>query len=366
MTEGKTITLVNYSGNRRNTSEYSFLETAIYNAAKIYLEKTKENELHLEVCYGVQKNIEEMILTKKSKKNQFDEENRLKQYVPQEPIYTFERLIMNTEVIEELIRASNLFKHYDLIYNRWGLKANNPYPVVALNFFGPPGTGKTLAAHAIASKLGKKIILASYAQIENMYHGEAPKNVEAVFKVAEQQDAVLFIDEADSLLSKRFTSVQHGTEDAINAVRSQILICLEKFKGIVIFATNLVGNYDCAFESRVRSVEFKLPDEQSRYKIWELHLPKTFPQAADLDIAQLAKIDNISGREIRNAIQYVAEKMAEEQIRFATYDLLESAIAKIKSTRFAQNGKFEKTEIPMSENEKKEIYEVAKESGILE
>ncbi len=66
-----------------------------------------------------------------------------------------------------------------------------------------------------------------------------------------------FFDEADSLLSKRLTSVSQGSEQAINSMRSQLLICLEEFRGIVIFATNLVINYDQAFLTRLISVEFK-------------------------------------------------------------------------------------------------------------
>jgi SpoVK/Ycf46/Vps4 family AAA+-type ATPase len=92
-----------------------------------------------------------------------------------------------------------------------------------------------------------KIIEASYAHIKSMYHGEGPKNVEALFYAAQAQNAILFIDEADSLLSRRLTNVNQGSEQAINSMRSQLLICLERFKGVVIFATNLVQNYDPAF-----------------------------------------------------------------------------------------------------------------------
>ncbi|MBR8840228.1 MAG: AAA family ATPase [Stigonema ocellatum SAG 48.90 = DSM 106950] len=55
-----------------------------------------------------------------------------------------------------------------------------------------------------------------------------------------RDNAVLFIDEADSLLSKRLLHVTQGSEQAINSIRSQLFICLEQYQGIVIFATNLV------------------------------------------------------------------------------------------------------------------------------
>lgn len=358
------ITVSCIKGNANDSADFNFLETAIFNATKTYLQATHEKELLLEVSFGCesQKNSHAKSKESKEKADRENELDRIKQYVAQSPIYTFERLIINAEVMDELKHAINLFKHHDLIYNVWGLKANNPFPVVALNFWGPPGTGKTLAAHAIASYLNKKIILASYAQIESMYHGEGPKNVEAIFKAAEQQDAILFIDEADSLLSKRLTNVQQGSENAINSMRSQILICLEKFNGIVIFATNLVSNYDRAFESRVRSIKFNLPDEKCRREIWKLHLPATFPQDSSVNLDGLAKIDDICGREIRNAVQNVAEKMADEGIEFATYDLLASAIDKIKKSRFKKDeGVVKKETIPLDEQEKKVLTEAMKE-----
>jgi hypothetical protein len=36
--------------------------------------------------------------------------------------------------------------------------------------------------------------------------------------------------------------VTQGSEQAINSMRSQLLICLEAFSGAVIFSTNLVEN----------------------------------------------------------------------------------------------------------------------------
>lgn len=45
------------------------------------------------------------------------------------------------------------------------------------------------------------------------------------------------------------------------------------FRGVLIFATNLVKNYDPAFETRVRNVHFPLPDRDRRRRIWAGHLP---------------------------------------------------------------------------------------------
>lgn len=202
---------------------------------------------------------------------------------------------------------------------------------------GKPGTGKTLTAHAIAHSLGKPIIVASYAQIESKFLGDGSKNVEALFHAAERDNAVLFIDEADSLLSKRLTNASQGSERAANSMCSQLLICLEKFKGVVIFATNLVENYDKAFETRVRHIHFPMPNEQARYSIWQNHLPPELPLSPSFCIEQLAKIDDICGRDIKNAVIDAAVRTARNDVCvIQTKDLID-AINRIKSSRIASS-----------------------------
>ena len=166
-------------------------------------------------------------------------------YVAVDPFYTFDRLYLPEDTKNKIIRSVKLLEMEAKIFEEWGLKQIEPHPRAALNFYGAPGTGKTMAAHAIAAMLGKKILIASYAEIESKYHGEGPKNVKALFGAAEEQDCVLFIDEADSLLSKRLSNVTQGSEQAINSMRSQLLINLEMFHGIVIFATNHYGILYC-------------------------------------------------------------------------------------------------------------------------
>jgi len=239
-------------------------------------------------------------------------EERAKKYKASKPLFTFEQLVVPNEVEEDLLLAVDLIQLESKVFDEWGLREIEPFPRTALNFHGKPGTGKTLAAHAIASKINRPILVASYAQIESMYHGEGPKNVEAIFIAAERENALLFIDEADSLLSKRLTNVNQGSEQAINSMRSQLLICLERFRGVVIFSTNLVQNYDKAFETRVRHVNFPMPDEICRQKIWGKHLPDKMPKAKDVLVEELAKVDDVCGRDIKNAVIDAAMRVARQ------------------------------------------------------
>lgn len=276
--------------------------------------------------------------------DEFDYEQKSKQYVPVDPLYSFERVILPNDVLEKIKEAIGILECENKVFNEWGLYEIQPHPSTSLSFYGPSGTGKTMAAEAIAHKLGKKILKISYADVESKYHGEGPKMVKAIFRAAKNHDAVLFFDEADSLLSKRLTNVSQGSEQTINSMRSQLLICLEEFRGIVIFATNLVINYDQAFLTRLISVEFKNPDVETRKKIWNVHIKPlndgkehqlNIPLADDVDTQVLAEKYDFAGREIRNAVVSACVSTAMGKKDFVTQDDFIKACEKITEEKKA-------------------------------
>ena len=370
--------------NKDNQEEIIFLKTKLLKTIQDYVSKTNATQLSLLLCLSEDDKIHSEDLSSELKQfattlssvdkkkaagensndsqqsEEFDYQKRALQYTAEKPSYTFDRLILNEEPLKEIYRSLTLFSHYDKLYSDWGLSEIDKFPVVALNFYGPSGTGKTLAAHCIADYLHKNIIIASYAQIESMYHGEGPKNVEALFLAAQRDDAILFIDEADSLLSRRLTNVTQGSEQAINSMRSQLLICLEKFKGIVIFATNLAENYDKAFETRIRSIHFDMPDESCRKRIWECHIPGKFPLGEGLTresvATKLAKEDDFCGRDIRNAVKSVGEDLILTEKSFAVVDDFLAGIKRVRSRRLKSESKDKPKgkEIPL-DNEQKEL-----------
>lgn len=253
---------------------------------------------------------------KKSSTDEFNYEKLSYNYAAEEPRFTFNQVILPQRVIDQIEHATGVIQVEHKVFDEWGLRSIIPNASSALNFYGPPGTGKSMAAEAIAAKLGKKILSATYADIESKFHGEGPKMVKAIFMAAERDDAVLFLDESDSLLSKRLSSVSEASAQAINSMRSQLLISLERFKGIVIFATNLVVNYDRAFLSRLINIEFTMPTEVEREKIWWQHLRSEtvhVPLADDVDIASLAKTYEFCGREIKSAVKSACIATALEQ-----------------------------------------------------
>ena len=230
------------------------------------------------------------------------EHDRRAQFIPVPPRPGLDLLVLPPDTRERLLSAVSVLAVGDRVFETWNLKSIEPYPLSAINLYGPPGTGKTLAAHGIAHYLGKPLLAVKTSQLESMFHGEGAKNVEAVFSVAREHDAVLFVDEADSLLSRRIASPIQGSEHAVNTMRSELFLSLDAYSGIVLFATNLIEAYDPAFESRVMHIGFSLPDRVSRAEIWRRHLPRELPLAEDVSIAGLAALDGLSGRDIKRAI----------------------------------------------------------------
>ena len=226
-----------------------------------------------------------------------------------EPRWTLDTVYLDKTAKKQIQAALVIAKHRDKIYNEWKLDggAKNGRAVV-FNFFGPPGTGKSMTAEAIAQYCGRKVYAVNYAQLESKYVGETPKNIRQVFERAANDQAVLIFDEADSFLGKRLTNVSQSADYGVNITRSVMLLELEKFDGIVIFTTNLMGNYDDAFKRRIlASVEFKLPDEEGRSVIWNAHLPKTMPVTDEVSCQQLAvQYEGVSGADIKDIVLYAA------------------------------------------------------------
>lgn len=225
------------------------------------------------------------------------------------PTITLERdVILAPETRRMFEEAIGALKHHKTIYSEWGFGAVDPMGRnMILNLYGPPGTGKTLAAEAFAGSLERQFIHIGISELESKYVGDTAKNISAAFRAAAMEGAVLFFDEADTLLGARLSSVTQGIDNEINAMRSTLLIELERFDGVVLFATNFAKNYDNAFVSRIRyHIEFKLPDFECRSQLWQRMLVPGIPlqeQREELIGLCAHESEGFSGREIRTVLR---------------------------------------------------------------
>jgi hypothetical protein len=130
-----------------------------------------------------------------------------------------------------------------------------------LLFHGIPGGGKTQFAEYLAVELDKPLLLKRASDILSKWVGDNEQNIAEMFVEAEENGAILFIDESDSFLRDRAMARAEWSVTMVN----ELLQHLERAEGIVICATNLMDDIDTAAMRRFTfKIEFKaLTDAQA-------------------------------------------------------------------------------------------------------
>ncbi len=216
--------------------------------------------------------------------------------------------------------------HGHVVYDRWafGRKLSTGRGLTAL-FSGPSGTGKTMAAEIIAGELGLDLFKIDLSQTVSKYIGETEKNLDRIFRAAENANAILFFDEADALFGKR-SEVKDAHDRFANIEVGYLLQKMDEYQGIAILATNLRQNMDEAFIRRLQVVvEFPFPGEAERQRIWEVMFPPEAPLAQDVDFSRLARDVRLSGGKIRNIALAAAFAAASAGGTIGAAELLDAA-----------------------------------------
>ncbi|MEW6181705.1 MAG: AAA family ATPase [Bacillota bacterium] len=217
------------------------------------------------------------------------------------PRYAISDIVLPAWQTEQVRDIVSRVKNQATVYERWGFgrKFSGGGGLKVL-FTGPPGTGKTMAAEVVAYELGIDLYKINLAFIVSKYVGETEKNLEQVFTSAQSGGAVLFFDEADALFGKR-TEIKDSHDRYANIETGYLLQKMEEHEGLVILATNRQKNMDEAFTRRLHFiVEFPLPAEEHRYRIWKAIFPAGTPLEKDIDFGFLAGQFAVTGGSIRN------------------------------------------------------------------
>jgi SpoVK/Ycf46/Vps4 family AAA+-type ATPase len=133
-----------------------------------------------------------------------------------------------------------------------------------LCLYGPPGTGKTAYGRWLAEQMGIPLQVKRASDLVSMWVGECEKNIARAFKQAEQDGALLLIDEVDSFLQDRRGAQRSWEVSQVNEMLTQ----MESFPGVFIASTNLMEGLDQAalrrFDLKVK-FDFLKPEQS-----WEL------------------------------------------------------------------------------------------------
>merc|ERR1711907_15580 len=203
--------------------------------------------------------------------------------------------------IMEIKEAVELPLAHPELYSEVGIK-----PPKGVILYGEPGTGKTLLAKAVANSTSATFLRVVGSELIQKYLGEGPKLVRELFRVAEENaPSIVFIDEIDSVGTKRYDS-QSGGEKEIQRTMLELLNQLDGFdtRGDVkvLLATNRIDSLDPALlrPGRIdRKIEFTLPDAKTKRRIFRIHTSKmTLAEDVNLEEYVMAK-DALSGADIK-------------------------------------------------------------------
>ncbi len=208
------------------------------------------------------------------------------------------------DLLEDIMQPSK-FRSYCRQLKRNGLTSG-----ITAVFSGEPGTGKTEEVYQLARRTKRSIMMVDLSQMRSKWFGESEKRVKQVFddyaaiRKASPVEPILFINEADGLLTRRIDlgASNESSDRVTNTMQNVLLQALENFEGILIATTNLTGNLDRAYERRFSfRLDFPRPDKHIRASIWKEKLPALTHDEARM----LGERFEISGGEIDNQVRQV-------------------------------------------------------------
>lgn len=214
---------------------------------------------------------------------------------------------LSSQVINPLQSDSESYDRFDVEPSR------------GLLFQGPPGTGKTLFARAIANALDRPFVELTQADLTHEYINKSPQLIKRLFEEAQHLGGVVFIDEAEQLLSDRTRGENAHAED--QKVTNMFLSALTKEEQdfILLLTTNQrdgmdeailrPGRIDCEFE-------IGLPDIKARTEILKLTVLDVPHKLTEDHVKRLAEhTDGWSGADLEALANQAKLKAAEQDAK---------------------------------------------------
>ena len=203
------------------------------------------------------------------------------------PSVTYEDIGGLERELEQVREMIELPMRHPELFQQLGIE-----PPKGVLLHGPPGTGKTLLAKAVANEIDAFFTNISGPEIMSKYYGESEEQLREVFEEAEENEpAIVFIDELDSIAPKRGET----TGDVERRVVAQLLSLMDGLEDrgqvTVIGATNRVDSLDQALRRGGRfdrEIEIGVPDRDGREEVLQVHT-RGMPLAEDVDLGTYAE-----------------------------------------------------------------------------
>jgi hypothetical protein len=191
--------------------------------------------------------------------------------------------------------------------------------------YGPPGTGKTFITKKLAQEMWAGLIKKSVWEFGSSYLHETSKNIREFFaaakKASESGPMILFLDEIDSLVSKRWNKSDSNKAEEVSQFLQEFNALEDAPNLIVIAATNRPDHLDSALLRSGRldkKYYIGAPDSDARAELFEIFIAKQGRPHDKLNYKKLAELSD----------WYVAadiEAIVEEAARDASSSILDLA-----------------------------------------
>ena len=157
----------------------------------------------------------------------------------------------NLKALHASESLENVITSVEKFLNRQSTSGNGKRINFNILLYGIPGSGKTEFVKYLGNTLQKEIVLKRSSDLLSCWVGETEKLIAKAFDEAEDEQSILFLDEADSFLSPREDASRSWEKTQVNELLTQ----MENFNGVLICATNLLKGLD---QAALRRFKFKI------------------------------------------------------------------------------------------------------------
>ena len=234
------------------------------------------------------------------------------------PDYSLDGLDIRSEVpLEQIVAAVAMFSKTR--------RSSEVTPRLSILLSGPSGCGKSEFVKYLGERAGKEVVVVTASDVLRALVGETEQRIADVFREAAEKNAILFLDEVDSLLYDR-KSAHYGWE---RVQTNELLIQMERFTGVLVCATNLVEQLDSAVMRRFTfKVQMAALDDEGKVKFFSRYFKSEL--SAD-ERRRLLSIPNLTPgdfRTVRERLFFLAGKNGADNARRLAALEVESAAKK--------------------------------------
>lgn len=199
---------------------------------------------------------------------------------------------LESEGVDISDEKSTIYKQIHDAYKKFDV--NIP---TGMLFYGPPGTWKTFITKKLAQELWAGMIKKSVWEFGSSYIHQTSQNIKKFFQQAKEASdkwpIILFLDEIDSLLSKRTNNIDANKAEEVSQFLQEFNALDEAPNLIVIAATNRPDHLDSAIMRSGRldkKIYIWAPDLEARKELFEIYIAKEKKPHKEIDYEKLAQL----------------------------------------------------------------------------